>query len=144
MSDSVNGHLSAVIKKMARDALRTIVVAYKDLQPNDCGPMHDEPTKEFDCVKDIEKDDFTLISILGIMDIVREEVPGAVEQVHEAGVTVRMVTGDLFETAQAIAVKCNIISEKELDDENVVVVGPAFYKEMDGLTCKNCDKKTPE
>jgi Ca2+-transporting ATPase len=50
-------------------------------------------------VKDIETSGFTLISIIGIMDIIRAEVPKAVADVHRAGVTVRMVTGDNLITA---------------------------------------------
>jgi P-type E1-E2 ATPase len=62
-------------------------------------------------LKDIETKDLILICIFGIMDIVRQEVPGAVKQIHKAGVIVRMVTGDNIVTAKAIAVICNIIEE---------------------------------
>jgi P-type E1-E2 ATPase len=46
------------------------------------------------------------------MDVIRSEVPGAVEQCRIAGVKVRMVTGDNIVTAQAIAEKCNIITKE--------------------------------
>jgi magnesium-transporting ATPase (P-type) len=45
-------------------------------------------------VKDIEKSGFTLICMVGMMDVIRLEVPYAVDRIHEAGVTVRMITGD--------------------------------------------------
>jgi P-type E1-E2 ATPase len=51
-----------------------------------------------------------MICIFGIMDIIRAEVPQAVQDVQRAGVTVRMVTGDNITTAKAIAVLCNIIT----------------------------------
>ncbi len=77
MNDEMKGNLDNVINNYARQALRTICLAYKDLLPNECGVQHDSP-KDQD-VKDIEKSGLTLICIFGIMDIVRPEVPGAVK-----------------------------------------------------------------
>lgn len=77
MTDVVKGNLDNVINNYARQALRTICLAYKDLLPNECGTLHDNPKSED--VKDVEKSGLTLICIFGIMDIVRPEVPGAVK-----------------------------------------------------------------
>jgi P-type E1-E2 ATPase len=46
---------------------------------------------------------------VGIMDTLREGVKEAVTTCREAGITVRMVTGDNKETARAIAIQCGII-----------------------------------
>lgn len=75
----MKGNLDNVIYSYAKQALRTICLAYKDLMPNECGPEHDFPQDQD--VKDIEKSGLTLICIFGIMDIVRPEVPGAVLQI---------------------------------------------------------------
>lgn len=40
---------------------------------------------------------------MGVRDVPRPEVPRAIELCHQAGITVRMVTGDNIETAKAIA-----------------------------------------
>jgi Ca2+ transporting ATPase len=135
MTDEMKGNLDNVINNYARQALRTICLAYKDLMPNECGAMHDNPKEED--VKDIEKSGLTLICIFGIMDIVRPEVPGAVKQIQNAGVTVRMVTGDNIVTARAIAVLCNIISPSQIDDEICCMEGPEFYEKMGGLVVRN-------
>ena len=79
ITDEANGILDNVINNYARQALRTICLAYKDLTPNECGARHDNPQNED--VKDIEKSGLTLICIFGIMDIVRPEVPDAVKQI---------------------------------------------------------------
>ena len=54
----------------------------------------------------------------------------------------RMVTGDNKTTAMAIARECNILTERELNqDKNnewVIMEGPEFYKRMGGLKCKTC------
>ena len=52
---------------------------------------------------EIEKKNFILLTIIGVKDIPREEVPEAIRKCKEAGITVRMVTGDNLITAKAIA-----------------------------------------
>ena len=134
MNDGMKQNLDTIINEYAKQALRTICLAYKDISPNECGPTHELPESEE--VKDIEKTDLTLICIFGIMDIVRQEVPGAVLQIQKAGVTVRMVTGDNLITAKAIAVICNIIISEQLNDERICLEGPDFYERMGGLIVK--------
>lgn len=60
---------------------------------------------------------------MGIKDILRQEVPGAVEKCRLAGIKVRMVTGDNKLTARAIAKECNIITGT---GESIVMEGPEF------------------
>ena len=47
--------------------------------------------------------DKTLLAIVAISDPLREEVPGAIRQCHQAGIDVKIVTGDTKETALEIA-----------------------------------------
>ncbi|XP_067270295.1 plasma membrane calcium-transporting ATPase 3a isoform X4 [Pseudorasbora parva] len=90
-----------VIEPMACDGLRTICIAYREL-PAD--PMPDWEN-ETDIVSNL-----TCITVVGIEDPVRPEVPDAIKKCQRAGITVRMVTGDNINTARAIAAKCGIIS----------------------------------
>ena len=135
MNDCINQSRNNIINEYAKQALRTICLAYKDISPNECGPSHEQP--ETADVKDIETSGLILICIFGIMDIVREEVPEAVRIITKAGVTVRMVTGDNIVTAKAIAVLCNIIKAEQIEDPNVCLEGPHFYEEMGGLIEKH-------
>jgi len=135
MTDEMKGNLDNVIHQYAKQALRTICLAYKDVMPGECGPDHDLP-KDSD-VKDIEKSGLTLVVIFGIMDIVRPEVPGAVKQIQKAGVTVRMVTGDNIVTAKAIAQNCNILTGDSIEDERCCIEGPEFYDKMGGLVVRH-------
>ena len=139
--DSQRTIVDATIKSYAQKALRTIALAYRDLEPGQYGAKHDEP-RDAD-VKDVEKSGLTLICILGIYDVIRSEVPGAVATCQRAGVTVRMVTGDNIITAQAIAQLCNIISEAEIGDPQVCMEGPEFYAAMGGLICLECKLECP-
>ncbi|KAG7471867.1 hypothetical protein MATL_G00102560 [Megalops atlanticus] len=89
-----------VIEPMACDGLRTICIAYRDLPAN--------PEPDWDNEADIVTD-LICITVVGIEDPVRPEVPGAIQKCQRAGITVRMVTGDNINTARAIAAKCGII-----------------------------------
>ena len=131
LNDAKNNEIDDYIDRYASDALRTIAIAYKDLSEGENGPDHMEPADAE--IKDCERSGMTLVAIIGIMDILRMEVPGAVERCKQAGITVRMVTGDNIKTARAIAMNCGIISEQEKNDPKVCVEGPEFYKLMEGL-----------
>lgn len=58
---------------MANKALRTICLAYKELNGSE-----DLDSKDHLGVYNVEITDLTLIAVFGIADIVRPEVPGAV------------------------------------------------------------------
>lgn len=131
MDDQISSEINSLIHNYASQALRTIAVAYRDLQPNEYGAKHDQPESEE--VKDVEKDNLVLIGILGIMDVIRSEVPSAVDTVTKAGVTVRMVTGDNIVTARAIAKQCSILQAHEAEDDMCCMEGPDFYKMMGGI-----------
>ena len=53
--------------------------------------------------------DLTAIAIVGIQDPVRPEVSDAIARCQQAGITVRMVTGDNINTARSIATSCGIL-----------------------------------
>lgn len=61
------------IETMASRALRTICLAYRDVSPRE-----DFTTKDNKGVFDVETHDLTLVAVLGIKDILRQEVPRAV------------------------------------------------------------------
>lgn len=97
-------------------ALRTIAFAYKDLPS--WPPTH---TPRVGGVWQPVLTDMTFLGILAIHDPLRPDVSAAIAQCKQAGVSVRMVTGDNVQTAQAIARRCGI-----LDDTGVVIEGPQF------------------
>jgi len=131
------------INNYASQSLRTISFAYKDLKANEGGPEHDN-IQEGDCLYDIEKTGYTLIAIIGIRDVIREEVPEAVMTCQRAGINVRMVTGDNKITAQAIAKECNILNDENSKHSYSVMEGKDFHDLVGGLVWKKCGSKTAE
>lgn len=58
-------------------------------------------------------ENLTLISLVSIRDDVRAEAPGAVKRMHNAGIHVIMVTGDILDTARAIGIDTGIIKNSD-------------------------------
>ena len=56
--------------------------------------------------------DKTFIAIVSIIDPIRSEVPEAIRQCHDAGIEVRIITGDSFATAQEIGRQLGIDADK--------------------------------
>ena len=111
IDDPMKNLINDTIKIYAKNALRTIAFAYKEIQDGFGGKDHDEVIEDSKIkIGIIEEKDNILIGLAGIMDIIREEVPGAVSKCNFAGVRVRMVTGDNKVTAIAIAKECGILA----------------------------------
>ena len=77
----------------------------------------------------------TFLAIVGIQDPVRPEVPACIKQCQDAGIVVRMVTGDNLDTAKAIAEKCGIIQR---DRACMVMEGKDFNKKIRDYGGKVC------
>ncbi|KAL6339029.1 hypothetical protein AAG906_024180 [Vitis piasezkii] len=107
-------HLKATINQFASEALRTLCLAYMELEngfsPNDPIPLTG----------------YTCIGIVGIKDPVRPGVKESVAICRSAGITVRMVTGDNINTAKAIARECGILT-----DDGIAIEGPDFREKSE-------------
>jgi magnesium-transporting ATPase (P-type) len=77
LTDEMKSNLEYVIINYAKQALRTICFAYKDLQKGEGGPTHEDMDTD-GVIHVIERGNLTLISVIGIKDIIRPEVPKAV------------------------------------------------------------------
>ncbi|XP_033114585.1 plasma membrane calcium-transporting ATPase 1-like [Anneissia japonica] len=116
--DQKNKIQNDVIEPMASDGLRTLSLAYRDFGPKENPDWEDEAS----IVQAL-----TFLAITGIEDPVRPEVPHAILQCQQAGITVRMVTGDNINTARSIATKCGILKP---GDEFLVLDGKEFNKKI--------------
>ncbi|KDO42352.1 hypothetical protein CISIN_1g044020mg, partial [Citrus sinensis] len=108
LSEEQFRNITDVINGFASEALRTLCLAFKDL--NDSSNENNIPDSGY-----------TLIAVVGIKDPVRPGVKEAVQTCLEAGITVRMVTGDNINTARAIAKECGILTS-----DGEAVEGPEF------------------
>ena len=115
LTDSKRKEIEDHIHNMASNALRTLCLAHVDFAagtlPSDWeNNLPDNANLVMDCV-------------VGIIDPLRGDVVEAVRIAQNAGVTVRMITGDNIATAKAIAKQCGILT-----DEGEAIEGPEFRK----------------
>ena len=109
---------------MAKDALRVLAMAYKELEH--------EPTDEE--MKNIEND-LIFVGMVGMIDPPREEVKVAVEKCKTAGIKTVMITGDHKITAVAIAKALGI-----LENEDEAITGSELEEMSDEDLTKNIRK----
>jgi Ca2+-transporting ATPase len=85
--------------QMAAAGQRVMVVAQRDFDP-----------AKFDPAANLigEVEDLTLLAMVGIVDPPRPEAKAAIAECHDAGIRVRMITGDHATTAAAIAAELGI------------------------------------
>lgn len=135
--------ITETIRTFATGALRAISLAHKDFKNHSNWPPAKFVNKKssqtdpgaspgllfgnpLDHSKDTDNNGLTLDGIFGIMDPLRDDVANSVTDCQNAGVTVRMLTGDNLITAKAIAKNCNILSEKTIDLPGSAMEGPNF------------------
>ncbi|CAJ0554323.1 Ff.00g128360.m01.CDS01 [Fusarium sp. VM40] len=107
------------VEQYANRMLRPVAMAYRDFSEQDIfdGPDDDPDNINLEWLAS----GLSFIGTFGIRDPLRPEVVDSVRQCQEAGVFVRMVTGDNFLTAKAIAVECGIYTAG-----GIAMDGPTF------------------
>ncbi|KAJ2787984.1 plasma membrane calcium [Coemansia interrupta] len=113
--------LRRTISDYASRALRTIGVAYRDFETFDEASL---AQLESD-VEWRESAGLVCLGIFAIEDPLRDGVTDAVRRCQNAGIIVRMVTGDNVLTARAIATQCGIFTPGM---GGIVLEGPKFRK----------------
>jgi len=97
MTEDVRQRLTEQNEKFAAQALRVLAFAYKEYDNESC-------------IDNVEED-LVYVGMMCLIDPPREEVKASVEQCHQAGINVKMITGDHKITAAAIASTLGIIAE---------------------------------
>ncbi|MBE4908786.1 calcium-translocating P-type ATPase, SERCA-type [Bacillus luteolus] len=98
LSDKYETEVQHAIDQLAGQALRTIAIGFKPIQPGQ------KIINEFEAEKDL-----TFIGLQGMIDPPRPEVKDAVKECKQAGIKTIMITGDHVITAKAIATQLGIL-----------------------------------
>ena len=101
ITDSDYAQIAEAVMSMGKNALRVIAIAYRDL-PEKSNKLTDE---------DIQ-DNLTLIGLAGMADPPRHEAKEAVALCKQAGIKVKMITGDNKITAESVARQINLAPGK--------------------------------
>ena len=121
MSSGIAGGLTAddVARRLLayqQQAMRTIAFAYAEIDEDAPSPIDR---------RQITADNLTLIAIAAISDPVRDDVPEAILRCKDAGIDVKIVTGDATATAIEIGKQTGVITDDDILDE-VAIDGPSF------------------
>jgi len=101
MDDQIRAHIMAANDEYARNGLRVLAVAQRELPD-----MFPDYRPEF-----IETE-LNFLGLVAMMDPPRDEVALAVEKCHHAGIRIVMITGDYGLTAESIARRIGIIRQQ--------------------------------
>lgn len=101
----------------ARRGMRCLALAYRDLPEGFDLDSKSHTITNSDGSKANEAEiGMTTIALIGIEDPIRKEVPEAISKCYEAGIDVRMVTGDNPNTAVSIAYQAGILRDSHFVD----------------------------
>jgi len=127
----------------ARRGMRTLSMAYRDLP--DGGVDFDAKSDSILNVDGSEafeiETDLSFVALVGIEDPLRPEVPGAIEKCYDAGIDVRLVTGDSPNTAVSIAYQAGVLKDFHFTEgstektainlkQNVLMEGKVFRRKI--------------
>lgn len=101
LSESEREKAQTQLNAMTSEGYRVIGVGYIDTK------------KKIESFEDLNKTDrLTFCGFFAVADILRPEAKRAIKTAIQAGVTVRMITGDHFETAYHIGRQLNMVSKR--------------------------------
>ncbi|MDE6208007.1 MAG: calcium-translocating P-type ATPase, PMCA-type [Muribaculaceae bacterium] len=109
-SGVTKAELDAQLLEYQQMAMRTLAFAYQQLEPGQNGIADGK----------IVADKLHFLGIAAISDPVRDDVPDAVKEVLDAGIQVKIVTGDTPGTAKEIGRQIGLWHDGEDTDANIV------------------------
>ena len=116
--------VDAQLLEYQNQAMRTLGFAYKILKEDD------EPLKD----GKLTANDLIFIGFAAISDPVRTDVPAAVREVMDAGIKVKIVTGDTPGTAKEIGRQIGLWNDNTDTDENII--SGVEFEELDDKELK--------
>ncbi|OYY93834.1 MAG: metal-transporting ATPase [Hydrogenophilales bacterium 28-61-23] len=104
LDDATRASVEAEIERMAEQSLRVIAVARRII-----------PAREFDPAGDLTAwiSNWTFLGLAGLLDPPRPEAAAAIRLCQQAGIAVKMITGDHKATATAIGRELGLIGNHE-------------------------------
>lgn len=112
-------NIDAQLLSYQNQAMRTLGFAYQVIEGDEAVVVNNK----------IVAPDMSFMGIVAISDPVREDVPAAVKECFDAGIAVKIVTGDTPGTAKEIGRQIGLWTEGDTDRN--IITGPEFAKLSD-------------
>ena len=119
-SGVTKAEIDAQLLEYQNMAMRTLGFAYQEVEEGDTTIVDGK----------IEAKNLTFLGIVAISDPVRADVPDAVKEVSDAGIKVKIVTGDTPGTAKEIGRQIGLWNDA-VDTERNIITGPEFAELSD-------------
>ena len=103
--------INKLVQYCTRRSMRVVATAYSQSWVND-GEL---------------PDDLVFISLIAMRDQIRPGVPKVIDTLNQSGVQVMMITGDILDTARAIATECGILR----NETDLAMTADTFEKMTD-------------
>lgn len=134
MCESIEGnvdkeHIIKLLAEYQAKAMRTLAFAYQELADDDNAIENNK----------VVANHLTLLGIVAIADPVRADVPDAINECLNAGIEVKIVTGDIAGTATEIGRQVGLWKEGDSLNENHIS-GPEFAALSDEEALKRAQK----
>jgi Ca2+-transporting ATPase len=104
MSEQDRADVMSVNDGYARNGLRVLAVAMRNISPSD-----NLPSSLGAYTPELIEQDLTFLGLIAMVDPPRPEVAEAVEKCHHAGIRIIMITGDYGLTAESIARRIGVV-----------------------------------
>ncbi|XP_010279282.1 PREDICTED: calcium-transporting ATPase 12, plasma membrane-type-like [Nelumbo nucifera] len=135
MDDDCRMKISQIIQDMAANSLRCIAFAHKKIIDEECRYSENKNAQQ-----QCQEDGLTLLGLVGIKDPCRPGVKTAVKACEDAGVSIKMITGDNIFTARAIAIECGILKTNQDMNNGEIVEGVEFRNYTEEERMSKVDK----
>jgi Ca2+-transporting ATPase len=112
--DGIKDSTDKLLKSYQQAAMRTLAFACREVRIDE----------KAECRSLVKEGGFQFLGICSIMDPVRSEVPAAIETCREAGIKVKIVTGDTAGTAIEIARRIGLWTSSDTTEN--AITGPDF------------------
>ena len=134
MCESIEGnvdkeHIIKLLAEYQAKAMRTLAFAYQELADDDNAIENNK----------VVANHLTLLGIVAIADPVRADVPDAINECLNAGIEVKIITGDIAGTAPEIGRQVGLWKEGDSLNENHIS-GPEFAALSDEEALKRAQK----
>lgn len=106
LTDADRRRILTDVEELSGEAYRTLAVASRPIRAGELTGSGGTAASRFD---DTHERDLVFAGVVGIIDPPRTEARDAIEEAHQAGVRVVMITGDHPETARRIASDLTIV-----------------------------------
>ena len=145
------------LEMFAREGLRTLCVAYKEIDEAEYkawNKEHDlaaaaivDREDKLEAVSDAIERDLTLIGGTAIEDRLQDGVPDTIELLADAGIKLWVLTGDKVETAINIGFSCNLLNNNmdlivfKVQEDEIEAAEAELYKHLDTFKIKGSDEE---